>query len=370
VTAMHDASGGPGLHVDAGPVRVAVLGTGAISRRHVEGHRAAGAEIVAVCDVDADSLERRANEWGVDRRYRDYHAMFEDGGFDVVSIAAPTAVHHPATLAAAAHGVHVLVEKPIALSLELADEMIAACREAGVLLQVNHQLRSGGPAHRAKQVLDSGALGRVTYIRLRQAHDWAGLGVRPSFATRASSGGGTLLDNGCHLMDLARFFGGRVDEVYARTASLQYDVEVEDTAVVSLRFADGALGTVETAWTATGWEEGFWIYGTEGALECTNRFGPPVLRHSYRASPGTTWGDTDVATYEFAGDGNHTRHIAAFLSAVRGEGAVACSGEDGREAVRLVLRAYESATLGRAVSLDSTQLESAQFESVQHATTR
>ena len=72
---------------------------------------------------------------------------------------------------------------------------------------------------------------------------------------------------------------------------------------MSLRFEDGALGSVETAWTATGWEEAFSVYGTRGALECTNRFGPPVLRPSYRASPGTTWGDTDVTTYAFTGDG-------------------------------------------------------------------
>ncbi len=333
------------------PVRVAVIGTGAISQSHVAAYRAVGASIVAACDVNEASLAERARAWGVERRYRDYRTMFADGGFDVVSIAAPTAVHHPATLAAAEAGVHVLVEKPIALSIELADEMIAACRRAGVLLQVNHQLRSSAAAQRARELIEGGAIGRVTYLRLRQAHDWAGLGVRPSFATRASSGGGTLLDNGCHLMDLARYLGGPVEEVYARAATLQYDVEVEDTAVVSLRFASGALGSVETAWTATGWEEGFWVYGTEGALEHTNRFGPPVLRHSHRTSPGTTWGETDVTTYEFAGGGPHARHIAAFLEALAGRAPVACTGEDGREAVRLVLRAYDSAASGAPLTL-------------------
>jgi len=349
MAAFPASNGAPDRAIAGDPVRVAVIGTGAISRRHVDGYRAAGAEVVAICDNDEASLEGRGREWDVPRRYLDYRTMFRDGGVDAVSIAAPTAVHHPATMAAAEAGVHVLVEKPVALSLALADEMIAACANAGVVLQVNHQLRSGGPARKAKELLEAGAIGRVTYLRLRQAHDWAGLGVRPSFRTRDSAGGGTLLDNGCHLMDLARYFGGRVEDVYARTATLQYDVELEDTAVVSLRFADGALGTVETAWTATGWEEGFWVYGTEGALECTNRFGPAVLRHSYRASPGTTWGETDVTTYTFAGDGPHSRHVAAFLAAVKGDGPVVCSGEDGREAVRLVLAAYDSAALDRAL---------------------
>ncbi len=334
-----------------GPLRVGIIGTGSISQAHYDGFKAAGANVVAVCDVNPVQLAARATAWGVDRTYSDYGEMFAAGGIDAVSIAAPTAVHHPATMAAARAGVHVLVEKPIALDLSLADEMIAACAEAGVKLVVNHQLRSSAPARKARELIEAGAIGRVTHLRLRQAHDWGGQGVRPSFATKASSGGGTLLDNGCHLADLARFFGGRVREVYARVATLAYEIEVEDTANVSLAFADGAIGTIETAWTATGWEEGFWIYGTEGALESTNRFGPPWLRHYYRGTPGGTWDVTDLATYSFGGYKPHTAHVIAFVAAVRGEGPVVCSGEDGREAVRLILAAYASAAEGNVVRL-------------------
>jgi len=333
------------------PPRVAIIGTGGISEAHYAGYQAAGAEVVALCEVDQDQLTARALAWGVRRSYTDYHTMFADGGIDVVSIAAPTVVHHPATLAAAAAGVHVLVEKPMALDLDLADEMIAACSEARVVLCVNHQLRSSGPANKAKELLASDVIGRLTHIRLRQAHDWGGKGARRSFATRASSGGGTLLDNGCHLADLARFFGGKVTEVYARSATLAYEVEVEDTAHVSFVTADGAIGTIETAWTATGWEEGFWLYGTKGSIESTNRLGAPTLRHSYRASPGGAWDTTDVTEYRFTGLPPHSRHVLAFLAAVRGEGPVVCTGEDGREAVRLILSAYSSATSGLPVAL-------------------
>lgn len=333
------------------PLRVAIIGMGGISQSHFDGYRAAGAEVVALCDVDAAQLAARARTWGVDRTYTDYREMFDIGGFDAVSIAAPTVVHHPATLAAAAAGVHVLVEKPMALDLTLADEMIAACAGAGVVLAVNHQLRSSGPARRAKEMIASGAIGRTTHVRLRQAHDWGGTGIRPSFTSRASAGGGTLLDNGCHLADLARFFGGRVEEVFARMATLAYPVELEDTAHVSLRFDDGALGVIETAWTATGWEEGFWVYGTEGALECTNRYGPPTLRHAYRGSPGGSWDTTDVTTFAFTGASPHTRHVMAFVDSVRGDGPVVCTGEDGREAVRIILAAYASAAEGAPMRL-------------------
>ncbi|NLG08490.1 MAG: Gfo/Idh/MocA family oxidoreductase [Deinococcales bacterium] len=336
------------------PLKAAIIGAGGISQSHFDGYRAAGVEVVAISDVDAAALARRLGEWGLERGYTDNAQLFEAGGFDMVSIAAPTAVHHPATLAAAAAGVHVLVEKPLALDLTLADEMIEACKRAGVILMVNHQLRSSGPASKARELIQAGAIGRVTQVRLRQAHDWGGLlTVRPTFAKRSTSGGGTLLDNGTHLADLARFFGGRVDEVYARIATLKYDVEVEDTAHASLAYDDGALGVIETSWTATGWEEGFWVYGTEGALECTNRYGPSYLRHAFRASPGSNWDQTDVATYQFTGASAHVRHVMAFVQAVRGEAPVVCTGEDGREAVRLILTAYESAARNAPVKTAS-----------------
>src|SRR5690606_41919996 len=106
---------------------------------------------------------------------------------EAASSAAPTAGPHPAALGAAEAGAPVLAEKPIALDLALADERTAACRAAGVMLVVNHQLRSSGPARKAKELVEAGAIGRVTHLRLRQAHDWGGQGVRPSFATKASS---------------------------------------------------------------------------------------------------------------------------------------------------------------------------------------
>ena len=240
----------------------------------------------------------------------------------------------------------MLCEKPLSLNLELAQEMIDRCREAGVVLQTGHQLRSDGAAAQAKAMIDAGEIGELCFLRLRQGHDWGGKGVRPSFATRESSGGGTLLDNGCHMFDLARYFGGPVESVTAQTATRAYDIELEDTAQVSLRYASGALGSLEVAWTATGWEEGFWIYGTEGSLEYTNRHGPPTLRHSFRASPGTTWEDTDVAETRFAGLRPHFRHVANFLAAIEGERETICSGEDGLEAVRLVLASYRSADAG------------------------
>jgi predicted dehydrogenase len=337
----------------ARPLRVGVIGVGNIARNHVEGYRAAGVEVVAIADTVPQTLARRAREWGVEHAFADHRELLALPGLDAVSVCTPNAAHHDATLAAAAAGVHVLCEKPVSLSLAEADEMIEACRRAGVVLAIDHHLRSNPAVERVRAMIEDGVIGRVTFVRLRQAHDWSGDGQVPlGFRTPAMAGGGTLLDNGCHLFDLARHLAGPVAEVYARTATLGYDIEVEDTAEVSLRFASGALGQIETAWTSTGWDQSFTVNGTLGSLEYTERDVRPVLRHLHRGPGEREFAATRVSSWEHAGASDHTRAVAAFVAAVRGERPVACTGEDGREAVRLALASYQSATSGLPVAFD------------------
>ncbi|MCA9840426.1 MAG: Gfo/Idh/MocA family oxidoreductase, partial [Trueperaceae bacterium] len=319
-------------------LKIGIIGVGGIAKRHYEGYQMAGAEVVAIADVFEKSLTARQQEWGVRNAFLNYEDLLNLEEVQAVSICTPNAYHHPATLAAARAGKHILCEKPISLNLEKAQEMIDVARECGVVLQIGHHMRSNGAAYKAKQMIDNGDLGNITFMRLRQAHDWAGEEtVRDSFGKLANSGGGTLLDNGCHMFDLARYFAGEVESLYCQMGTLKFDVEVEDTSLVSLRFKSGTIASVENAWTATGWEEGFWIYGTKGALEYTNRWEAPVLKHRFRDSPGTTWGDTDFAVYDFHTAGVGQRHIMNFIDAIEGKREVICTGEDGLEAVRLVL---------------------------------
>lgn len=332
--------------------RVGIIGTGGIAIRHLEGYRLAGADVVAIADVVPATLELRQHDWSIPVGYLDYRDLLADPAIDAVSVCTPNALHHDVTVAAARAGKHVLCEKPISMSLAQAQAMIDACAEAGVTLQIGHHMRSMTTAMRAKAIIDSGAIGRITYARFRQAHDWGGARtVRPSFGSLANSGGGTLLDNGCHLFDLARFLGGDVVDVFARIATLKFDVEVEDTAVSSLRYASGALANVEVAWTGTGWHEAFWVYGTEGSLEYDNRVSDTQLVVRTRESNATTWGDVDVSTYDLRGHESHLASVVNFLDAVDGRRPVVCTGRDGLEAVRLVLASYESAATGTPVSI-------------------
>lgn len=334
------------------PLRIGIVGTGGISEQHGRGYQAAGCEIVAVADPDPAARARRATQWQAPATFADYRELLALPGLDAISVCTPNAVHGEVTMAAAAAGIHVLCEKPVSLSLEEGEAMIAACATAGVVLQVNHHLRANPAVARARAMLDAGALGRIAFIRFRQAHDWGGAKtLRPTFRSRALAGGGTLLDNGCHLFDLTRHLGGEVETVFAEGATLGFDAEVEDTAVATMRFASGALGQVETAWTATGWEMGFWIYGTEGALEYSDRSGRPILRHSYRTPSDSEWGDATVESWEEPGGSDHTRAVEAFVAAVRGERPALCTGRDGLEAVRLALACYRSMDSGERVRL-------------------
>ncbi len=332
------------------PHRIGVIGTGGIARSHVIGYHAAGVEVAALCDTNSFTLAARQKEWDVANGYENYEDLINDPSITAVSICTPNASHHPITLAAARAGKHVLCEKPVSLDLSQAEEMIAACQTAGVVFQVGHHMRSWAAALQAKSMIDEGRIGKVTYARFRQAHDWAGSPVvRGVFGSKEASGGGTLLDNGCHLFDLARYFCGDVRDVYARVSTRKFDIEVEDTAMASLGFVSGAMGQVEVAWTGTGWQEAFWVFGTEGSLECDNRVGANILTHRYRNSGATTWDLTDVATYDLQGLKPHTQHVANFLASIEGTRDIVCTGHDGLEAVRLVLASYESAAKGTPI---------------------
>ena len=333
-------------------LNVGIVGAGGVSQRHFEGYRHAGANLVGFAEPNDATRARREEEWNA-RGYASFEELLAREELHALSVCTPTAFHAPAALAALRRGIHVLCEKPLSLSLEACDAMIEAAQESGVILQTGHHLRSNPLVQTAKRLIEDGRIGRVTFMRLRQAHDWGGAPeVRGSFGSLAASGGGALLDNGCHMMDLARHLGGDVRSIFARVGTLKFEVEVDDTSVATLEFGSGAFGSVENAWTATGWEESFAVYGTQGALECSNRLGKARLRLLTRDSGFGSWDTADETWYDFATVSNaHLRGVQHFTASILEGAPVVCSGEDGRESVRLVLGGYESARSGQAVNV-------------------
>ena len=147
------------------PLRVGIIGTGRIAADHAQGYVKAGAEIVALADPSETTLTRRAAEWSVTQVFADDRDLLALPHVEAVSVSTPNAVHGAVTMAAAAHGKHVLCEKPISLSLVEGRAMIDACARAGVVLQVNHHLRANPSVRRVVELLYVGALGHVTFIR-------------------------------------------------------------------------------------------------------------------------------------------------------------------------------------------------------------
>jgi UDP-N-acetyl-2-amino-2-deoxyglucuronate dehydrogenase len=334
------------------PLRFAIAGTGTAARYHAQAIAATeGALLVAVSRADASRRADAEREFGVP-----CEASFDDlvrrDDVDGVCVCSPSGPHGPQATAAARAGKHVLVEKPMALTLAEADEAIDAARTAGVVLGVALQRRTE-PAYQALQAaIADGALGRavlatVTVPYLRTPEYFA---ATPWRATWAIDGGGVLINQAIHLADLLLWMCGDVREVRASAATVARAIEAEDTLTASLQFESGALGSiVATTGAAPGFPHRLEIYGDRGGVqieadavvrwEADPRRRPPDA--AARADAGSGASPTGLSP-----DG-HRRLLADFVDAVRTGREPLVSGREGRRSLALVLAVYEAARTGR-----------------------
>jgi predicted dehydrogenase len=333
---------------------IAIVGAGVVARYHAQAiAKAQGARLVATCRSDPAKAEAAAAEFGVPCE-TSYDALLARRDVDAVCICTPSGVHAAQTLAAARAKKHVLVEKPMALTVEDADAMIAACNDAGVWLGVALQRRTE-PAYQAvRGAIAAGGLGRpvmglalVPYFRAQSYYDsakWRG--------TWAQDGGGALMNQGIHIVDLLLWFMGDPEEVQGRAATLAHSIEVEDSLVASLRFKTGALGSVVATTSASpGFAHRVEVYGTRGGVqleaEAVVRWesdAPPTL--SAAVAPGASGAGAGSSPTGLAPAG-HIRIVADFVAAVRDGRPPLVPGEEGRRSVSLVLAIYEAARTGR-----------------------
>jgi predicted dehydrogenase len=259
-------------------------------------------------------------------------------------------------MAAARRGLHVLVEKPIDVSLERADALIGECERAGVKLGVFFQDRAAPDVRRLKELVESGGLGRpllasgrVRWYRPPEYYRgsrWRG--------TWALDGGGALMNQGVHTLDLLLWLLGDVVRVYARAVTALHEIEVEDTVVATLEFAGGAVGTLEAATSAfPGYPRRVELTGTEGTAVLegstlvaadlrTPRAG--LVREAAAGNPSAT----SAVVSDVSG---HREILADFLKAVETGGTPICDGREGRRSVELARAVYESSRTGLPVTL-------------------
>ena len=250
-------------------IRVAGIGVGGIFRAHLQGYAALSDlfSLVAVCDVNEAAAQRIADEHEVKKVYTLVEDLLEDGDFDAVDICLPHDLHAPVAIAAAEAGKHVLVEKPMALSLEEADAMIVAAGKNDVKLMCAFCERYDPQYVKIKELVESGAIGQV--LCARADHNQNVLTPEGHWIQqKARLGGGAVFSAGCHRIDLLRWIVGEVDAVSCFGAFCPERMEGEVAGTVSLHYVNGAVGTMMINWMArrSPWYEGFWVYGTEGSV--------------------------------------------------------------------------------------------------------
>jgi predicted dehydrogenase len=332
----------------------AIVGTGNVSRYHAEAiAQTPGARLVAVCRSDPARGAQAVKQFGVPCE-TSYDALLARGDVDAVCLCTPSGQHAAQAVAAAKARKHVLVEKPMALTLADADAMIAACRTAGVSLGVAFQRRTEPSYGAVHDAIAAGELGRlvlgttaVPYFRddaYYRSAAWRG--------TWAMDGGGALMNQGIHLVDLLLWLLGDAGEVCARSDTLLHGIEVEDVIAVTLRFASGALGSiVATTAAAPGFPHRLEVYGTRGSVQTE---GDAIVRwEGGGARPSTAAAGTVAAGAGASATGisaaGHLRIVGDFVDAIRQGRPPMVPGEEGRRSLAVVLAAYESARTGRPV---------------------
>jgi predicted dehydrogenase len=331
------------------PVNVALVGCGIISENHIRAYaqHADRAQIVVCCDIDRDKAAARAALIGDARAVTRLEEVLSDDAVDAVEICTPHHLHAEAVIAAARAGKHILCQKPLARTLEECDAMIAAAEAGGVILFYGEMNRTLPAAVQAKQAIASGHIGTLVGIQARAAY-WQG-GEYMSTGWRydpAITGGGQLLDGGIHAIDLMLHIGGPIAAVSCSTTRFRPELGGEDTAAVAVRFSEGPLGTLFASQAVGAWipEANFIAFGTEGALTLGGSQGALVLHR--RDLP-----DRKRVLLEKNGDAFAVM-IGRYLDTVSGVSGNPAPGTVGRENLRVVLAAYESARQGKEVLLD------------------
>ncbi len=337
-------------------IRLGIIGGGNISETHARAARAIpGVEIAAIYGTNAEKVRRLTQEFG-GTGYSEFDKFLDHRPMDFVAIGSPSGLHAEQGIAAARRGLHVLTEKPLDINTRQADLLITAAAEAKVLLGVFFQDRFKPDILRAKQWIDAGILGkpiladaRVKWFRPDTYYSgsrWRG--------TLALDGGGALINQAIHTVDLLLWLFGEVASVQAQSSVSLHEIEAEDTLLALLEFSSGAKGVLQAATSVfPGYPRKLELSGSEGTL---------IIEHDRLIAADLRTPPTD-----FQAQGNdanrsasspvvndfrgHQSVIADFLEAMETKKSPRCSGREGRRSVALVEAIYTACRTGARVLL-------------------
>lgn len=354
-------------------IRTALVGCGKVGQIHAQALAALPeSEFVAVCDADAGRAGAMAARFGVGI-FTDVATMVRDARVGAVLIATPHPMHAAPAIAAAQGGAHVLVEKPLAASLEDCDAMLAAAKRAGVLLSVISQRRLYEPVVRMKAAIDAGKIGRPA-LGVFTMYSWRDEAYYRSDPWRGrwdTEGGGVLVNQSPHQLDLLQWFMGEIADVSGAWANVNHPgVEVDDTAVATVRFKNGGLGAVITSVAQRpGIYTKVQIHGSSGAsvgvqTDTGATFvagmtgiaaapfndiwtipGEEHLLEQFQADDRARFNAVDGTSHY------HQLQIQDFLQAIQTGRPPMVSGDEGRAVVEFFTAIYRSQREGRAISM-------------------
>ena len=341
--------------------KVLLLGAGFIADIHLESYQrfVPDAEVVGVYTRNGEKAATFASKHGLEQSFDDLEKAIATSGCEVGDICLPNFLHHQAVLTAAKHGKHVIIEKPFAMTLEQADEMIEVCDKAGLKLMYAEELCFAPKYERVRQLVHEGALGDLYHLRQCEKHsgphsDW--------FYDVNLSGGGAMMDMGCHGIAWFRWMlGGRPKAVsvqaHMMTVMHKGRTQGEDDSVVIVEFENGAIGVAENSWAKLGgMDDSVEVFGTGGVVYADLFRGNAAVTYSEEGygyameKAGNSKGWT-FTIFEEAFNQGYPQELHHFIECVRENKTPKVTGEDGRAVLEIMLAAYESAGTGRKVAL-------------------
>lgn len=332
-------------------MNIAFSGTGYISKIHAQAARNLGAQLVAVVNHRSESMAQFAQQFGIARQHADVGEMLRAGGVDVLVVATPNYLHAPEAIAALRAGVHVLVEKPMALNAAEARAMLDASTNAPALLLVAHCWRFDPEVLWLRARAQAGELGQI--IRTKGYGVHANWGPTGWFTEARFAGGGALADMGIHAIDTVRFLLGdpQPASVYARIGTHYKNYDVDDTGVIIVNWAGGVSSYIESGWWqphCDGREAATQLYGTRGIgsifpthTTSTNATGAPTVHPSGFAHPRADHSPQSL----------YDAQLGYFFDCIRQQRRPVPGAAEGLCNMRIVDAAYESARSSEVVHL-------------------
>ncbi len=354
------------------PVKLGIVGVGNIAERHAQGYLAIPdlARITAVADVLPAVAQAKATAWHAPRWFEGLEAMLAQADIDAVDICLPHDLHVAAVQTAAAARKHIYLEKPMGRTAAECREIMAAVAEAGVRLMVGHNLLFHPIVQKAITLVAAGHVGTVFMVR-GASYGWPAFRPANYRLDEKRSGGGVLIDTGVHVLYLMRAMGGEAKTVSASMSRmLRTEMEGEDSALVTIEYASGALGEAAASYAAKlpawqlgfpdGWDQRVEVYGSRGTLTIdlvrgSMRLGVDHLQGipelaGWRVGPRGVGGSVECAVPNVYFD-SFKHAVAAFVDSVRSDTEPPVGPRDGYRVAQLVDAGYESARTGRRVAI-------------------